>query len=240
MPATFPLTRRRLVLGLALVLVVVAALVAVLALRGGGEPGAAGTTASPSATASPTGGAQDDGADEGGAGDEGTDEGTDEGGAEPGSDAEPGGDAGTDDGSGEPAPREPAPRETLAPRPFDAPATPQPGVTVAVAEVEEVEGEANLPGEVGGPALRFTIDVTNDTGETLDLRTIVVNAYYGPDRTPANQLLKPGGKAFEAESADGRTARGAFVFTVPADQQDRVELEVDPGVGSPVILFTGA
>ncbi|MFC6508088.1 hypothetical protein ACFQBY_06420 [Promicromonospora citrea] len=234
MPASFPLTRRRLVLGLALVLVVVAAVVAAFALRGGVDPVAAGASASPSATVSPTGdapeGGTDDGTSDGGSDDDGADEGAD---AEQGG-GDSGGEGGKEGGN------EPAARETLEPRPFDAEATPQPGVTVAVAEVEKVEGEANLPGEVGGPALRFTIDVTNGTGETLDLRTIVVNAYYGADRTPANQLLKPGGKAFEAETADGRTARGAFVFTVPADQQDRVELEVDPGIGSPVIIFTGA
>ena len=232
MPASFPLTRRRLVLGLALVLVVVAAVVAAFALRGGGDPAAAGTTASPSATASPGSAGGDDGPDDDGTDDD-ADRSADETEAKPGK-GEGGGKEGKDGGN------EPVVRETLEPRPFDAEATPQPGVTVAVAEVEKVEGEANLPGEVGGPSLRFTIDVTNGTGETLDLRTIVVNAYHGPDRTPATQLLKPGGKAFEAESADGKTARGVFVFRVPADEQDRVELEVDPGIGSPVIIFTGA
>jgi hypothetical protein len=143
-------------------------------------------------------------------------------------DAEPGGAA------------DPAARETLDPAPFGAEVTPQRGVTVVVPKVEEVTGESNVPGEVGGPALRFTVDVTNGTGKTLDLRTVVVNAYYGPDRTPASPLLKPGGKAFGSEVGDGDTARGVFVFNVPTEFQDEVELEFDPRIDAPIAIFTGA
>jgi hypothetical protein len=111
---------------------------------------------------------------------------------------------------------------------------------VRVPTVEEVTGEANVPGEVGGPALRFTVELTNGTGRTLDLRTVVVNAYYGPDRTPATPLLQPGGEAFEPEVAADGSASGVFVFTVPPEFQDAVELEVDPGVGASIVIFTGA
>jgi hypothetical protein len=109
-----------------------------------------------------------------------------------------------------------------------------------VPAVEEVTGEANVPGEVGGPALRFTVELTNGTGRTLDLRTVVVNAYYGPDRTPATPLLQPGGEAFEPEVAADGSASGVFVFAVPPELQDAVELEVDPGIGASIVIFTGA
>jgi hypothetical protein len=111
---------------------------------------------------------------------------------------------------------------------------------VTVPSVEKVTGEANVPGEVGGPALRFTVDLTNGTGKVLDLRTVVVNAYYGPDRTPATPLLKPGGRAFEPEVAADGSARGAFVFNVPPELQDQVELEIDAGVGKAIVIFAGA
>ena len=111
---------------------------------------------------------------------------------------------------------------------------------MTVSSVEKVTGEANLPGEVGGPALRFTVELTNGTGEVLDLRTVVVNAYYGPDRTPATPLLKPGGQAFEPEVAADESARGVFVFTVPPELQDQVELEIDAGVGKAIVIFAGA
>lgn len=223
-PITWP--RRRLLLGVIVLVLAIAAVVTVVALRSGADP-AAGTTPSASPTASSgTEAGSDPEASESGAGD---------------------GEQPTDTPSdGDPADAEPsdaadpAARETLDPAPFGDEATPEPGVTVVVPKVEKVTGEANIPGEVGGPALRFTVDVTNGTGKTLDLRTVVVNAYYGPDRTPASPLLKPGGKAFESEVGDGGTARGVFVFNVPAEFQDKVELEIDPRIDAPIAIFTGA
>jgi hypothetical protein len=226
MSATSFLTRRRLVLGLVVLALAVAAVVAVVALRSDSDP-AAGATSSASPTASSgTDAGSDPEASESGAGDDEQPDGAPS--ADDPADAEPSGAA------------DPAARETLDPAPFGDEATPQPGVTVVVPKVEEVTGEANIPGEVGGPALRFTVDVTNGTGKTLDLRTVVVNAYYGPDRTPASPLLKPGGKAFDSEVGDGDTARGVFVFNVPAEFQDKVELEIDPRIDAPIAIFTGA
>lgn len=219
-------TRRRLLIALVLLVLAVAAVVAAVALRPDADPAAAGATQSAGSTASAgTGTEGDPEADETGPDD-----------AEPsdGDPADPKSDGETDDAGA------PQPRETLEPRPFDAAATPEPGVTVRVPKVEKVTGEANVPGEVGGPSLRFTVELKNGTGKTLDLRTVVVNAYYGPDRTPAPPLLKPGGKAFEAEAGADDSARGVFVFNIPAEFQDDVELEVDPGVGKAIVIFTGA
>lgn len=229
MPASQLVTRRRLLVLLVVLVLVAAAVVAtVTALRSNADQAAdAASTASPSATS----GAADGDSEPDGDTDEtdGTTQGRDDAaaaatGAEPGSDAEV----------------KPQPRKTLDPVPFDAEVTPEPGMTVTVPSVEKVTGEANLPGEVGGPALRFTVELTNGTGKTLDLRTVVVNAYYGPDRTPATPLLEPGGRAFEAEVAADGSAEGKFVFTVPPDLQGQVELEIDPGVGAPIVIFSGA
>ncbi|WP_369371110.1 hypothetical protein AB1046_20420 [Promicromonospora sp. Populi] len=217
-------TRRRLLIALVVLVLAAAAVVAVVvALRSDADP-AAGATPSTTSTASAGTGTEGDA--EPSDGDPADDE------PSGGTDAEPSG--GTDEGEA------PAPRETLEPRPFDAEATPEPGVTLTVPLVEEVTGEANIPGEVGGPALRFTVELMNGTGTTLDLRTVVVNAYYGADRTPAAPLLKPGGKAFEAEAGEDDSARGVFIFNIPTEFQDDVELEVDPGIGSAIVIFTGA
>lgn len=225
MSASTLVTRRRLLIALVLLVLAVAAVVAAVALRPDADPAAGATQSAGSTASAGTGTEGDPEASEPGADD-----------AEPseGDPADPGSDGGTDEAEA------PERRETLAPRPFDAAATPEPGVTVRVPKVEKVTGEANVPGEVGGPSLRFTVELTNGTGKTLDLRTVVVNAYYGPDRTPAPPLLKPGGKAFEPEAGVDDSARGAFVFNIPAEFQDDVELEVDPGVGKAIVIFTGA
>ncbi|MFD2797251.1 hypothetical protein ACFS27_27075 [Promicromonospora vindobonensis] len=230
MPVSPLVTRRRLLLALVVLVLAVAAVVAAVTLRSTADPAAA---ASPSASPTTTSGAGADDEVEPEADTPGDD------GSEPAApvtseegDAEPG--TATDKATA------PEPRETLDPAPFGTEVTPEPGVSVTVPSVKEVTGEANVPGEVGGPALRFAVELTNGTGKVLDLRTVVVNAYYGPDRTPATPLLKPGGKAFEPEVAVGGSAGGAFVFSVPTEFQDQVELEVDAGVGKAIAIFTGA
>jgi hypothetical protein len=237
MPASPLVTRRRLLLALVVLVLAVAAVVAVVALRSDAEPDAGST---PSASRTTTSGAD--------AGDDADPEAGESDPSDPGSSAAPSADgdpadgdpAGGDEEPGTDGAAAPGPRETLDPAPFGAEATPEPGVTVVVPKVEKVTGEANVPGEVGGPALRFTVDLTNGTGKTLDLRTVVVNAYYGPDRTPAAPLLKPGGKAFGSEVAADGTARGVFVFNVPTEFQEQVELEIDPRIGAAIVIFTGA
>ncbi|MEN0128931.1 MAG: hypothetical protein AAGC49_05775 [Brevundimonas sp.] len=124
--------------------------------------------------------------------------------------------------------------------PIDDGAVPAKDVTAFVSRIESVTGEAALPGEVGGPSLRVTVVVQNDTGKTLDTSTAVINLYYGKDRTPAVSLLEPGAVAFPAEVRDGRAAEAKAVFNVPVDQRDDIGIELDLGVGHTVVLFTGA
>ncbi|GAB2504805.1 hypothetical protein GCM10027063_50070 [Promicromonospora xylanilytica] len=228
MSASPLVTRRRLVVALVALVLAVAAVVAVVTLRSNAEATAGAPSASPTATAA-------DLKDEGNPAEP-------EAGTPSQDDSAPAAsqDAGSEDGAETDRPAAPEARETLDPAPFGAEATPEPGVTVTVPSVQKVTGEANVPGEVGGPALRFAVELTNGTGKVLDLRTVVVNAYYGPDRTPAAPLLKPGGKAFEPEVAADGSAGAAFVFSVPPEFQDEVELEVDAGIGKAIAIFTGA
>lgn len=231
MPASTLVTRRRLLVALVVIVLAVAAVVTVVALRSNAEP-TAGASPSASRTTTAGAGAEDDADPD--AGESGSRD-------SEGPAAKSSGDPETDDAdAGADKVTAPEDRETLDPAPFGAEATPEPGVTVTVPSVKKVTGEANVPGEVGGPALRFAVELTNGTGKVLDLRTVVVNAYYGPDRTPATPLLKPGGRAFESEVAADESASGAFVFNVPPEFQDQVELEVDAGVGKAIAIFTGA
>jgi hypothetical protein len=223
MPASSLVTRRRLLVALVVLVLAVAAVVAAVALRPDTDPAADGTQ-----SAGPTSG---EGSEQEAEPDAGEPRSGDPETSAPAGDTP---DAGSDEGAA------PEARETLDPAPFGAEATPEPGVTVTVPSVEKVTGEANVPGEVGGPALRFTVELTNGTGEVLDLRTVVVNAYYGPDRTPATPMLEPGGRPFEPEVAADESAHGAFVFSVPPELQDQVELEIDAGVGKAIVIFAGA
>lgn len=112
-------------------------------------------------------------------------------------------------------------------------------LTAKVTKLEAVQGQASGPGEVSGPAVRFTITITNTTGATVNLSNTVVNAYFGADTTPAIQLEKPGAVAFPFSVKDGGSATGVFVFNIPEASRDRVEVTVDTSVKNPVVAFRG-
>ncbi|MEI7057877.1 hypothetical protein WBG06_18780 [Nocardioides sp. CCNWLW239] len=119
-----------------------------------------------------------------------------------------------------------------------AEATSAPGVTARLAKIDAVQATASLPGEVGGPALEITVKVTNQTGKKLDLALGVVNAYYGPERTPAVSVASDGEVPFPASVADGTSATGVYVFQIP-EKARPVRVELDLGNGADVVVFKG-
>jgi hypothetical protein len=115
----------------------------------------------------------------------------------------------------------------------------KPELAATVTGMAAVDGKAQGPGEIAGPAVRFTLRITNTTGKTADLSHTVVNAYYGADSSPA-QPLTSGTAAFPASLADGASATGTFVFTIPASARASVVVTVDTSVANPVVAFKGA
>ncbi|RMB58147.1 DUF4352 domain-containing protein [Tessaracoccus antarcticus] len=105
--------------------------------------------------------------------------------------------------------------------------------------IESVTGEVAIPGEVGGPALRITLEVTNSTPEDFDTPAVVVNLYKGAARSPAGSLLNPGSRAFPDKIAPRASAEGIYLFTVGPDDRDDITIEVDLAVGTPIVLFQG-
>jgi hypothetical protein len=137
-----------------------------------------------------------------------------------------------------------APSPEPAPKPVETPLQKEAvlgnGVSAKVVSVESVEGVARLPGEVSGPALRFTLKVTNDTKKDVDLGTAVVTAYYGPEDTPAGDLREPGGTSLPQTLGAGKSVEGVYIFRVPLDQRDQVRLDFSYSVDVPTVIFEGA
>lgn len=119
-----------------------------------------------------------------------------------------------------------------------AEATSAPGVTARLARIDSIQATASLPGEIGGPALAITVKVKNQTGKKLDLALGVVNAYYGPERTPAVSVASDGEVPFPASVADGGSANGVYVFQIPEEARP-VRVELDLGNGADVVVFKG-
>jgi len=138
-------------------------------------------------------------------------------------------------------PATPEPTDTASPEPvpIESPGVIVSGVTAEVTGIEAVDGVAKGPGEVSGPAIRFTVTITNTTSSTVDLTATVVTVDYGADRTPAGQLYQPGASPMPTKVAAGDTASGVYVFTIPTDQRDLVHITVDYSVGVPPLVFTG-
>lgn len=166
------------------------------------------------------------------------------------------GTAGTRSASSDPTTAAPSGGDTAAPTdtapPAAGPDTPEAppvgldesptvvdGVTVRVKSLDGVDGEATLPGEVSGPAVRAELEVDNSSAAAVDLSTVVVNLAYGPDRTPAN-TFSTGTSSFPASVAAGATVTGTYVFAVPTDAQDDLRLTFDYAVDVPVVVFEGS
>lgn len=131
-------------------------------------------------------------------------------------------------------------RPTNAPVDIADEASPVEGLSARLVTIESVQGEAVIPGEVGGPAIRVTLEVVNDTGQTLETPAVVVNLYVGEDLAPAGPILNPGGKPFPSSVPAGATASGVYLFTVPEDRRGDITVEVDLAVGTPIVVFKGA
>lgn len=113
------------------------------------------------------------------------------------------------------------------------------GVTAEIVTIEAVEGEARLPGEISGPALRVRVKLTNDTDGTVNLSRVLVDVTSGPDRTPGLALGNPGAEPFNGELAAGRSAEGVYVFGVPVDERGQVQVNVSYDVTAPILVFEG-
>ncbi|WP_150307653.1 hypothetical protein [Planctomonas psychrotolerans] len=126
------------------------------------------------------------------------------------------------------------------PAAFDETSEAAPGVRVEVGELTAVEGEPRGAGELAGPALRLTVNVTNTGPEPANLDSLVVNLYYGEDERPAPSVSGPNVFNVPAEAAPGATVTGAYVFTVPEDQRDTVRVAVDYSTDVDLVVFQGA
>ncbi|TXK17732.1 hypothetical protein [Homoserinibacter sp. GY 40078] len=143
----------------------------------------------------------------------------------------------TADGTESPDPDDEEP--TPEPVPISSPGVITEGLDARIEDVEAVEGEAQGPGEVSGPSIRFSVVISNGTGETVDLRSAVVTVDYGADRTPALQLYKPGASPMPTTVLAGDDATGVYVFSIPKDERDIVHITVDYSVDVPPLEFAG-
>lgn len=119
------------------------------------------------------------------------------------------------------------------------PATVAAGVVTRVVKMEPLQAEAQLPGEIAGPAIRVTLEFTNQSNAPVDMSHTVVTVEYGPDAVPAGEFGGTGTSDFPAEIAAGQSASAVMVFAVPLDQRDNIRFLVDHKLDLPIVVIEG-
>jgi hypothetical protein len=112
------------------------------------------------------------------------------------------------------------------------------GITGRIAALTSVTATGTRAGEVSGPAVQVDLELTNVSPKELSLDGVAVNAYYGPDKTPASPVLVQSAQGrFDGALAAGATAKGRYVFSVPSEQRDSVIITVSPAPGVALVVF---
>lgn len=114
------------------------------------------------------------------------------------------------------------------------------GMRARLVEVRSVDAHARIPGEVSGPALRVTVELTNTTASPASLDRVAVNLYTGSDGVPAVPVTEQAGPALHGSLAPGASARGTYAFTVPVAQRGEVTVTVGVGPQIGTAVFSGA
>lgn len=92
----------------------------------------------------------------------------------------------------------------------------------------------------GDKAVKFTVEVTNDSGKVFDPSLLTVTASYGKKGEQADQIYGDKvGMGFTTSVPPGRTASADFAFSVPKSGLGNLIVEVSPDFSHDNALFEG-
>jgi hypothetical protein len=123
---------------------------------------------------------------------------------------------------------------------LDEPAASGDGVTAQVRSIEAIDGAGSGPGNISGPALRVTLQLTNGTAAPIALDFVSIGLTHGSDNTPASPLNDPSADPFTGTLEPGAAGDGVYVFSMPEDDRDLVTVSVGYRAGAPYLVFSGA
>jgi hypothetical protein len=123
--------------------------------------------------------------------------------------------------------------------PLDAGATVPGVVSGRLVSVEAVQATGTGVGNVSGPALRVTVELTG-AGQALPLDGSYVELLTGPDLAPASPVDDPSTAPLQGQLPPGGTATGVYVFSVDDGARGDVTVRVQPAPGEPFLVFRGA
>lgn len=134
---------------------------------------------------------------------------------------------------------EPAPAAPIArPVGLDGVAEFGDGVTARLAGIEAVDVEAALPGEISGPAVRVTVELTNGSAEALSLDNVAV-VVQDPAGVPVPSVASPDEKGFSGSLEAGASATGTYTFSLDPVDRGEARLTIKYAADAPTVVFTG-
>jgi hypothetical protein len=145
------------------------------------------------------------------------------------------------------SPRPSATTQSLVPVPSKArttlpPVAPSRTVTIGAAARTVLLGSRNVtvtgqgPGELSGPAVALTLQVTNGSSRPLGLDAVIVSASIGGQEASASDAAPA--KPFSGSLGPGAKAQGVYVFVLPAGGRRPVGVVVSLAPDLPVARFT--
>ncbi len=113
------------------------------------------------------------------------------------------------------------------------------GVTIRLKSVTSMTATAVLPGEISGPAVRVTVELTNSTGSPINLDNVAVELVTMTG-TPAPLITSSDAVPFKGNAASGATSTGTYVFTVDPAKRESARVSVKYSANTPTAVFTGS
>lgn len=115
------------------------------------------------------------------------------------------------------------PLQVYPPVPIDQPQQVA-GVEVRLAQIDAIQTEAKMPGEVAGPGLAVLVELKNQTAETIEIDSLVV-VLYDSAMAPAGAMSATS-DAVQASLAPGEVLSGTYRFTIAPELRSPVTIEV--------------
>ena len=111
------------------------------------------------------------------------------------------------------------------------------GLTAEVLDIEASEITGGVPGDIAGPAVAVTVEVANGGTAAADIAFVVVSVAYGDGQEapgfeggPADPLVGP--------IPAGEARRGTYVFGVPGQGTGTLKVRVGTDPARPLAVFT--
>jgi hypothetical protein len=112
------------------------------------------------------------------------------------------------------------------------------GLEARFVSVQKTEVSGSGIGAANGPAYDVIMEFENTSSKTIDLGSVVVNAYTGDERTPATPAEGEDAQPFAGTLAAGKIVRGHYYFGVAAtDEVLRVTLSTSADSGLVVLEY---